>query len=85
MWGYLFPMSTSAQFNLPGRGESAPDGHDNAPRKSWLDTLVTVILWLVAAWVAWDFVHCVDPIYREDPKLHPPRISPRGLDPDNSH
>ena len=47
--------------------------------KSWHEKLVIAMLWLVLGWIAWDFVHWIDPPYRNDPVDHPPRLSPRGL------
>ena len=48
---------------------------------AWYEKLVVVLIWAVLAWVVWDFIHWVDPPYRFDPAFHPPRVSPRGLNP----
>ena len=48
--------------------------------KPWQDRFVVALLWLLAIWVAWDFLECIDPPVPRDLVAHPLRISPRGVD-----
>jgi len=45
--------------------------------KAWQDKLVVSIIWLVTAWVIWDFLRCIDPPVPRDTITHPLRITPR--------
>jgi len=44
--------------------------------KSWQDKLVVALIWLIAIWVAWDFLECIDPPLPRDLAAHPLRFNP---------
>ncbi len=50
-------------------------------RHTRAEVLVIALTWLLVAWIAWNFVHWVDPGYQLDSARHSSWSNPRSLTP----
>jgi hypothetical protein len=49
--------------------------NDFTAMRPWPNKFAVVAFWLIAGWVAWDFLQWVDPPRPRDPIAHPLRIT----------